>query len=232
MLLGIVAIGEGGEQAGSGPASLLASADFVNHVYSYGASTLTAGQVVNQTGWITGNGLEIPSAAGAAAHVLNQFATELLTCNWTLVIEANILVSSNISPASNLLSVYNNPTDLHEMGLDVSSQQNWFITDHDDALAVTRYTDDSTDNDSGGTADTTGIHRYAVTRTNGKLAASVDGYSVTTDTTALTLPNLTYPMDRVYLGGYYNATGRAVYIRLLQIYNPVSDASLPTLSTP
>jgi len=231
MILGVLAAAEDGTTpGGGGPGTLIASANFVTNVYVYGATSLTASQVVDQTGWITGNGLEIPSAAGAAAHVLNQFATELLTCNWTVLIEANIIVSSNVAPPSNLLSVYNNPTDLYEMGLDISSQQNWFITDHDNALSVTRYTDDSADNDTGGTADTTGVHRYAVTRTNAKLAASVDGYSVTTDTTALTLPNLTYPMDRVYLGGYYNGTGRAVYIRRLEIYNPADNAQLPILS--
>jgi len=230
MILGIVA--EGGEATAPTPplGAALGVADFVAGAYNWGATTLTASQVTNQTGWIGGSGLAIPSAAGAAAHVLNQFATALLTCQWTVVIEAEILVSSNLSPPSNLLSVYNAPTDLFEMGLDVSSQQNWFITDHDNSISVTRYTDDLTDNDTGGTADTTGVHRYAVTRTNGKLAASVDGYSVTNDATALTLPNLTYPMDRVYLGGYFNGTGRALNIRSLAVYSPQADIQLPILS--
>jgi hypothetical protein len=231
MIPGIVAQDGGiASTTPGGGGTPLGVADFVAGTYNWGATTLTASQVTNQTGWISGSGLAIPSAAGAAAHVLNQFATALLTCNWTVVIEADILVSSNLSPPSNLLSVYNAPTDAFEMGLDISSQQNWFITDHDNNASVTRYTDDSTDNDSGGTADTTGIHRYAVTRTNTKLAASVDGYSVTTDTTALTLPNLTYPMDRVYLGGYYNGTGRALNIRSLAVYSPQSDGQLPILS--
>lgn len=230
MIPGIVAQDSGGTSTVPGGGTPLGVADFVAGAYNWGATTLTASQVTNQTGWIGGSGLAIPGAAGAAAHVLNQFATALLTCNWTVVIEADILTSTSSSPPSNLLSVYNAPTDLHEMAIDVSSQQNWFITDHDNALSVTRYTDDSTDDDSGGTADTTGIHKYAVTRTNAKLAASVDGYSVTSQVAALTLPNLTYPMDRVYLGGYYNGTGRALNIRSLAVYSPQSDAQLPILS--
>lgn len=231
-IYGIVA--QDDEVLASGPpgggGSPLGVADFVAGAYNWGATILTASQVVDQTGWIGGSGLAIPSAAGAAAHVLNQFATALLTCNWTVVIEADILVSNASAPSSSLLTVYNPPTDLFEMGIDLASQQNWFITDHDFQASVTRYTDDSTDNDSGGTADTTGIHKYAVTRVNSGLSASVDGYSVTNDPTNLTLPNVTYPMDRVYLGGAYNGTGRALNIRSLAVYDPQSDSQLPILS--
>lgn len=206
-------------RAGSPPADnsgALGRADFVLGNYSYGGTALAASDVVDQPGWIGASGLQVPSGAAAGAQLLNQFAARLATCQWTAVIEAEIL---SLSPRAYLMTVDNAGEAFY---IQISFSDEWEATCGDGNGFPFAFDDTN--------AVTTGVHKLAVTRVDNRASLSVDGAPVATDTTSCVLPVDGFPMVNFYLGGWDNSTGAAVNIRSLALYDPVADADLPALS--
>lgn len=220
MLLGIVAAGEASEGSVVMPA--LGDLNFVAGTYDYSGTSYTAAQVIDQTGWIGASGLAIPGGAGAGAEIiLSPLTTRLATCQWTMVLGVELLVTN---PRS-LLFTESNSGDGFYIQIDFDSEWDCICTDG----SATQSPYDLINGIS------TGIHKMAVTRTDSNVALAVDGNAIVgtaTDTTVATLPVIGFPMVNFFLGGWGNYTEEAVRIRSLTLYDPVADASLPALSTP
>lgn len=207
-----------GTPGGSGLSSL-GRFDFVNDLYTWQGTPLTAADVTDQTAWITADGLEIPGSSGTSAELIYAPAqTFLAGCQWTMVLEVEIL-NTGFSPSTYLFTETNAGEAFF---IQVSFAAEWELTASDGsnnpfALDFTH-------------SVSTGIHRFAVTQTDDRCSLSVDGFAVETDTEGVTLPVPGFPMVNFYFGGYSTGTGRAVNIRSVTIYETVDDSSLPSLS--
>lgn len=199
----------------------LGSLDFVNGIYSYGGSSLTAADVIDQTGWIGSGGLEIPASQPAAAKLLGDFATQVLTCQWTIVAEVEITEEFSGTAAYILTAQASDPTYFIQLDYDFAE---WELSDEDNSNS--RFTFDDAN------AISTGIHKVAVTRTDAGLSMSVAGNAVVNDnSSSLILPSPGHAMINPYLGGGPTGTGHTINIRSISIYDPVNDSILPTLSS-
>lgn len=199
----------------------LGSLDFVNGIYSYGGSSLTAADVIDQTGWIGAGGLEIPASQPAAAKLLGDFATQVLTCQWTVVAEVEITEEFSGTAAYILTAQASDPTYFVQIDYDFAE---WELSDEDNSDS--RFTFDDTNGIS------VGIHKIAATRIDGGLSFSVDGAAVVNDiSSSLVLPSPGHAMINPYLGGGATGTGHTINIRSISIFDPVADAILPTLSS-
>lgn len=199
--------------------SSIGSFDFVNGVYTWNGVTLTAADVIDQTGWITVNGLEVPAGAGAGAELLYPAAqTFLADCQFTMVIEAEIL-STGFSPISYFFTAANAGQAFF---IETGFASDWYLTANDGN--TNPFADDSVHSIS------TGVHKLAITQVDANSSVSVNGNSVHTDAVGTSLPVVGFPMVDFFIGGYSTGTGKAVNIRKLSIYDPVADAGLPSLS--
>lgn len=200
----------------AGPAAL-GSFDFVNGVYSWGASSLSASDVIDQTGWIGAGGISVPGSGAAGAEILYAAATAVLgACSWTLAIEIDLLSASS---TTDLLTIAN-AGDAYS--IQIIYNGGWQANSTDGMAAV--FAGDYANSLS------TGVHKVAVTRTDAKSVISVDGHAAQSDLTACTLPVIGFPMANFFLGGWDTYTDNAVKIRSLTIYDVQDDSVLPSLS--
>lgn len=200
---------------GGGGNAALGEFDFINGSYSWGGITLTAADVVDQTGFITANGLEIPSGGTSAEMLYSAAQTFLADCQWTMVIEANIL-DTGFSPTTYLFTETNAGDAFF---IQVSFAAEWELESGDgNTFPATMDTVNSI---------STGIHKLAVTQTNDAGLLSIDGNAVQSDMTGVVLPVGGFPMTKFYFGGYSSGTGKPVYIRKVSIYDAITDN--PTL---
>lgn len=215
MILGVIA--QSDETVSSG---LLGQLDFYNGSYQWGGSSLTAADVVDQTGWIVGSsGLEVPAAQSAGAALLYSFMTaKLATLDFTAVFNVETLSGSKAE-----IFTVANAGDAYYVMAQVYGTSEWDVNDNDGS--IDRWAQDLTN------GLTVGVHKIALTRTPARLSLSVDGNAVVTDTTSS--PNLPwdgFPMTHFYLGGWSSETAAAIKIRSMDLYNSVSDLALPGLS--
>lgn len=215
MIYGVVA--EAGAQQAA-PIASLGQFDFVAGSYHWGATTLTASQVVDQTGWIGGSGLAVPASAGAGAALLYAATTTLLaTCEFTCVAEVQ-----TISGFADIL-VVSNSGDAFFIECAVTVGTEWDVFDNDGSFDGDGF---STDN------VTAGIHKLAFNRSNTNRAISVDGSNPAagTDTTFVDLPVIGFPMVNFFLGGWQDHTAAAINIRSISFYDLQPNSNLPGLS--
>lgn len=191
----------------------LGSFDFVNDTYTWGATSLTAADVTDKTAWITANGLEVPASSGTSAELLySQATTFLADCQWTMVIDVDILSTSG-SPVTYLFTETNSGEGFF---IQVSFAGEWDLASGDGNTFPVAF---------DGSNISTGVHRFAVTQTDAISMVSIDGAAAQSDTTGVVLPVGGFPMVNFFMGGYSTGTGRAVNIRKIKIYDAVTDAA-------
>lgn len=212
MMLGMIAQRAAPEASGA----ILALADFVNGVYSVGETSLTAADVVDDTGRISGSGLSITTAE---VELLGAFAALLLEANWTVVVE----FSANTPAGSG-----------HRLYLTYLIE----AADSDEASIYTQnlfgYMFDSNSSESPSTREATdfvtqgvvGTNRIAATRTDAGIAVSLNGEPAFADSNAM----LAAGYDGAFCG-LHTDTGTAGHIRRIEVYAPVLSAALPQLSS-
>lgn len=204
----------GGGGGGPGPFSF----DFVAGTYTVNGVTVTAADVIDQPGWIDGTGLVIADSA-ATVGVLGDALTYLLAADWTVVIEWDHFVTNNtIQPLVLSDGSLDNVVRLRRQ----NSLSSRFMNVSDFAGVNFRQATDA----SASIGD--GQHKIALTRTNSKLAFSIDGQSVVSNTS--TTFSIT-PTGAAFGGYPGDMIGDALTIKSCVVTAPVSDASLPTLST-
>lgn len=218
----------------TGDPTPIGTLDFVSGIYELNGATLTAADVVSHPEWITASGLpntDFPDYIdGKTVEILGDFKSAMLGGNFSALIEYD---QPDNSLDSYILTVHTTDNaDILQVQRDrVSSNNYGFIYD----IA----------NDDGGTQrdiDTastspvisnlgTGIHKIAITRTAGKLRASINGSDALSPTNGYDGSQSGFSADRVVVGGFYDdfAFGE-FYLRKLVLYSPLSDTVLPTLT--
>lgn len=205
---------------GGGGAGTVASYDFVNGVYSFGATTLAASDIIDQTGWIGGSGLAVPTAAGYGAQLIYApLNTFLGACEFTIVAEVNLVsgypdiitIDEPVSENYVELAVYVHP-----------SSGEWDLMDGTGGVTRSIYFTHPA------TAGST--HKIAITRDNAHFAMSVDGSATQVTTASFTLPDIGSPMSAFYLGGWVAIGNDPINIRSIQFYDKQEDSTLPSMS--
>lgn len=229
---GVVAC-EGDERAltSSAAVGLLGAADFVNRTYSWDGIAINPEDVINQPFSILQRGLRIDEGSSIPApEVQGDFLTQLLTYQFTVVIEVELLPpTTNFSQYATLLFLEN----------DFNGGQIWLNcgTNLNIGVGWVDWFDDSyvwnslRDIEEDGFPTTGGIHRVAATRIDAGLSLSVDGGSVLTYTQGgiSTFPQDDLPNVASIGGGTYG-TDHACFIRYFGLYPPQADSRLPSLS--
>lgn len=216
VIYGIIA---GGVAAPVAPIVALGIFDFVNGIYDWQGTSITASQVIDQTGWIGVDGLSVPGSAAAGAEILYAATgTFLADINFTAVMEIEILNALE----ADILTI-TNAGGSYDVSAIVYGQSEWDA--HDNDGVTQRWASDDSH------SLTTGIHKFAITRTTAAgLSVSVDGNAVQVSTGSSSLPWEGFPMTEFYLGGYNSYTSGAVNIRSVAFYDPQADSALPGLS--
>jgi len=195
----------------------LATADFLTPHYSVAGAAVTAADIIDQPGQVTGTGLQILADADVV-NILGAFLAVLTAAEWTLVIEWDHgTTSSSMEP----LVVTGPGNDNAVQILRQNGFSGHFLTVEDFAGSHFRGSTDS----SGAIGD--GIHKLALTRVDAKLVFSIDGRAIVSNTS----DSFSLAPTTAAFGGYPGDTvNDDLYIRSLRIYAAVSDATLPLLS--
>lgn len=228
MIPGIVAAQAGGGASSGVPDGALVHLDFINGIYFDGAMA-TAADVIGEPQYITGSGLAISydnesSAGEAVVHVIGDALAALLTLNWTIVVEYEEFYSGGISFLLGMLNAdwasYTKYVQLERW--DAGDGLELVISDFDFNNGNLERTRGA--NDPFGP----GIHRIAATRTNSKLAISVDGggalvYNAAANAGVTAINATIGSRENEFLYNDFN-------FRRLTVYAPQDDAALPGLS--
>lgn len=221
-------LGEGG---GDGPESL-ADWNFVNGTYTTFGNTVMAADCVDQTGWITANGLEIPGSAGAGAEILNEVASYLFDSQFVVAFEYEI-IAADFTPATYLLTV----TNAGEAFFIECQGYEQILTDGDGGAPRGAWIPEPP-----GPASV-GIHTIAYRRVDALSSVSFEGDASVHSSDSngwsfgqrnMTLPVEGFPMVNAFFGGYSSFTGQAVNIRRFRLFSSsdVAAADLPNISGP
>jgi hypothetical protein len=216
----LVCVCHAGRHAAPTTPTPLGVANFVTGSYSWGGTTLTASDVVSAPSLINSNGLDIPTGHAAVA-ILNNFQSALLSANWTIKLEMELLDASNSNNFPIILSV-DDGTNNGAIFIMLDYFFEWEAQDGGTSGAASRFVADDVHSLA------TGIHRIAMTRTDSGIALSVDGNAVLSDAQTATFS----PGDLVaaHFGSFSAANTIAVRIRSLSIYSPLINSALPLLS--
>lgn len=215
----------------------LAVADFANGIYAYGVTTLTASQVVDTPGAVSGLGLHLVSGA-SGIQLLNQFRSKMFEFNWTILFELDIDAGTGDHVVLNVGSETPSPFGYtNEVYAEVFAD--WYLQDQNDDYPGTppgtgapqsRFAEDFTN------SLTNAAHKFGITRTNSLISLSVDGFAVETNNTP------TFSINAPAVGstdvgavlGAFRQTGETIpnsfYIRRLQVFDPVSNATLVAMT--
>lgn len=199
----------------------LGQLDFVNGSYSWDGATLTAADVVDQTGWITANGLELEADPSSGANLIySPMTTYLGLCQFSAVFEVNILTSTSFPGAkvSRIFWMSNAGLSFFVQGY---YQHSWNAEAGDGNTFPAA---------SDGNSLTTGIHKFAFTQTDDKTACCVDGFGVQTDLTGTVLPVVGFPMSVFAFGLTQTANDVAFHLRSASFYDPVENQQLQELT--
>ncbi len=205
-------------QSSGGPVAGEGTLNFVTNTYDFASVSYVVADVVDHDEYRTANGLEIPagSVGGSAQIILTPFTAKLASCQWTM------LVVINVATAGNKQYIFTETDASETYWIEVVNWGTWYCDCSDGTFAMAEDTVNS---------QTSGIHKFAVTRINNKVSVSVDGNTVVSDTAAVILPVLGFPMTKFYFGGYGGGTEANFYLRSCAIFDPIDDAALPALST-
>lgn len=202
----------------------LAFADFVNGVYRFGGGSITVDDVINDPtadSVVPGTGLVIPhQIPNGEVYLVDDFLSLLITLDWTIVIEFELTESS---VATAWIMFVGNPED---WTTDVGVY--WYHLD-DQYVNAYQTGDTSTDVSSQTGITAPGIYKIAFTRTNSRIAVSVNGGAVDANETDVTMPD---PATHAMFGGWTpSPVSGAFNLRKVTIHAPQIDDDLPELST-
>lgn len=218
MNLGVIDQSAGADATGLYP-DALAVADFVHGIYMVGGVDVSLASMIDSPGLVSASGLYIQWDTNPGSVLpLGDFLAALLTANYTMVIEFELI------------------------GLIGGSEQIYALTLADSGTPQLRVSDDkfSTliyDDVAGRTAGFVDVIadpsprtvKIAFTTTTAGLSVSVDGEAVDTDNTAgspMTPTQAVIGSDT--FDGWANMIG---YIHAIFLYPPKADGELPALST-
>lgn len=218
MMPGVAAQPVGRHGGGGALPGDVASARFLTGVYSVGASSVTAGDVVDQPGLITANGLEVPSGDTPIA-MLGDFLATLTSGNWTVRIEYEQISGRSV------LFVVADTDDLSgetyiglERGSGSPAYPNAYDNNPVDGRSIVDFASPLN----------AGIHCIALTRTDAKIAMSVNGGAVVSDiSTSFSVSGLAFGAFGGFPGDF---TANACNIRSIDVYTAQDDSQLPVLS--
>lgn len=193
--------------------------DFMNEVYTQDGDAVAVATVIDMPEMVGASGLEIlDDAMPGVVAILGDLLADILTIEWTLVIEWEEVLSSFttypilIDETDNFqqCAVYNDFPD---------------IVAGDSCLIIR----EATVSGSFGP----GVHKAAFTRTADFASLSVNGGGVQTNTTDVNVPaqlNPTYTQAG-FGGSVGDFSFNGCFIRRLDLMPPVADAALPGLSS-
>jgi hypothetical protein len=198
----------------------LASADFVNGIYSVAGVSVALGDIVDTPGAITASGLRIDSGAGNGIAIIGDFlqafidaaGLQTVVVEWSLDSDGqgpDIFVIQNSGSPNKYIWLYR-----------ISFSGDLSLEDRQGGTVVST--------DFTGLPNVAGIMRAAYTRASDHAALSVDGAtSVVNSYTTGAITPLT-----AYLGSGNDAQSfMNGYIRKLILYSVLDDSFLPSLST-
>lgn len=199
----------------------LASADFVAGVYSVGEAAVTAADVIDKPELITASGLEVPhNAENGTVAIIGDFLGELIPANWTLVLEYEDGGTSGTTLPIVITSEDPTATSFEYIQIQRSNSGSGRKMEAYDQDGGFRFVQDA---DSHGA----GVHKIALTRTDERLAMSVDGDAVVADEDG----NFSQVLSLAAFGGTPGDWSfDACTIRSLKVYAVADDAILPSLS--
>jgi hypothetical protein len=212
MMLGTLAQRRGGSVVAS-----LASIDFVNGAYSVAGVPVTAADIIDQPGLVDpGNGLMIPDQDSAVAMIGDLLAL-VLTANWTIVVE---------------WEHYDNTGNVYPLVVSGAGDDNSIVLRRyafSYAMDAQDFAGPNFREATDGEQVLEGVHRVAITRTDAKLAFSIDGRAVVSDTSSSFSLSPTGAVLGDYGGGGI-MQDFAMAIRSLRVLAPQADGALPGLS--
>lgn len=206
------------------------SLDFVNGVYTLDGVSLTAADVVAHPEYIVAQGLQdtdFPTYAdGNSVDIIGDFRDAMLSGERTVLVEYEELTSSGQSIP---LSIQNGAlTHVWQLTRNNSAGDNALIYDKtaDPQRDInTQFTDPVI------SGLVQGIHKFAVTRTTARLRASINGSAVLVPVFGTDTSQAGFTATTVSVGGFSaDAASNDLYLRKLQIWEPLDDEFLPILS--
>lgn len=227
MIPGIVAASGAGGGGGSPFPGALAVADFVNRTYFIGDNAVSAADIIDKPGNVVpGSGLSIDwDIPGDVVTPIGDFLAAMCLAEFTIVVE----IFSHADTAGSTINVVNarlasDPSDFYWLMSSFNTGA-FFDSDNRNGISGQRFISPNA------TAVPPSTRRIAATRTFDRISGSTNGGTVETDTSGgwTTVD----AMDTAILGAQVGDTDPNFkgYIRSIVIYDPVSDAQLPTLST-
>lgn len=206
--------------SGGGDGGIL---NFVTNSYQFASTSYTLANTVDRPAYRDGTGLVFPaqgSGGESTALLIAPMKTKLATCQWSALFEIDAPFALDHRYLMTLAS------SGFTYWIEVMNWNTWSMDTHN--ASASQLAEDTVH------GATTGIHKFAVTRTNSKCAISVDGYAVISDTTACVLPVPGSPMVDFYFGGYSDRTGytgSGWTLRKVELFDSVvDDSQLPILS--
>lgn len=224
MMLGVVAQRTDPGEAGVGPGADDYRADFVHGTYSALGLSVSANQVIANPEFITANGLDLgDNSAWAVVPLVGDFLSAALMAHWTIIIEFEAMVTSSCAPFI--------------MQDDTGGNQFVFVASFNDSFASYMYDSvkfSSRREVSDNAAIGLGIHKFAVSRSDSRIAMSVDGGTVRTNENDLPSGGSGEQPLFATFGGFADlSVWDNIRIRTFRLEPTiVEDAQLPTLSTP
>jgi hypothetical protein len=199
--------------------------DFVNSVYNFDAGTLTLAGVVNLTARRSASGLSI--IGGAPVQLLGTPLAFALLGQWTIAIEFNLTSSSSGSGERQFFATvfdagFNDQISIYGSG-DVAHAGGPSGVAFEDSGITTRTA-------FGNIQVGLGTNRIAGTRVTGRIAVSLAGETTVADSTSILISSWSFPPSQVQLADSSDTGITKGFIRKITFYDPVSDATLPTLS--
>ncbi|TPN44858.1 hypothetical protein [Mesorhizobium sp. B1-1-7] len=192
----------------------LARINFLTGSYVVNDVTVTAADVIDRPELVTANGLEIVDEASPVA-IIGDMLDILLTADWTIVIEWDHFDDNG--------NIY--PLVLSGPGSDNSIVLRRYAFSF--AMDLQDYSGSNFREATDGEVVGDGIHRVALTRTDAKLAFSIDGRAVVSDTSI----SFGISPTSAAIGDASGILGDiAITIRSLTVLAPQDDSLLPSLS--
>lgn len=197
------------------PENATAFADFINGVYLYGESELTAAAVISNPERIGVFGLAL-TPGQSTVDILGDFEAFLIAANWTVLIDLTV---TSPTASSDILFV-------SKLGSITYFVKVVVYATHGRAIDGAPFHSDR--NIFAGTLSP-GRHKIAVTRTDAKLVISVDASAIASDTN--NQPTAGFLTDAAFGGISGSTISQSSHIRSLTLYAPQDDGVLPTLSS-
>jgi hypothetical protein len=195
--------------------------DFINEVYEVNGSPALVGDVIDTPSLVGASGLEIP-LFDTPTEILGDARDNLLTAHWTMVLEVEIVTLVGavwlFSMAElNSDGTIEGDTDTMQIGVDTGD----LLFAYDDTGPGSARTINY-----GNT--TVAVHKIAISRSDTRMAMSVDGQSVQDNNNDIALTLLSNATFGNFTGDF---NARNAFIRSLVLYDEVQeDAVLQTLS--